>query len=137
MLAGAPPFYSPNRDEMFKNILTKPLSLKPYFSQEVSDLLLKLLENNVSCTQPRRRLSNSEEIKRHAFFRPVNWTRLANRELQPPFRPKTRENSEGHNHPHFMPPQKIPESPSVPMTSLEKEALVFDEFTYTETSAFK
>jgi len=50
MLAGVPPFYSPNRDQMFKNILTETLQLKPYFSPATSDLLRRLLENNVLLT---------------------------------------------------------------------------------------
>lgn len=32
MLSGAPPFYSKDRDKMFKNILFKPIEMRPYFS---------------------------------------------------------------------------------------------------------
>jgi serine/threonine protein kinase len=43
MMAGAPPWYSKNRDEMFRNMLTKPLQIKSHFSPSATDLLKKLL----------------------------------------------------------------------------------------------
>lgn len=130
MLTGTPPFYSPNRDQMFKNILSQPLSLKPYFSPETSDLLQKLLENNVLIPQPHHRLSSVEEAKRHPFFRSINWPRLYAREINPPFRPKINSGVISSED------QKVAESPPAPMTSLEKQALMFEQFTYNEAAAF-
>jgi serine/threonine protein kinase len=43
MLTGAPPWYSRNRDEMFRNMLSKPFDVKPYFSAAATDLLRLLL----------------------------------------------------------------------------------------------
>jgi len=113
---------------MFKNIVSQPLSLKPYFSSEASDLLQKLLENNVLFPQPHHRLASTEEAKRHPFFRSIPWTRLYNREISPPFRPKVNDSS-------HLDEQKIADSPPAPMTSLEKQALMFDQFTYNEAAA--
>lgn len=47
MLAGAPPFYSKNRDLMFKNMLSKPLEIKSYFSPKAADLLKNLVQVDV------------------------------------------------------------------------------------------
>lgn len=47
MLAGAPPFYSKNRDQMFRNMLTKPVDMKPHFSAQAVDLLKQLLQVDV------------------------------------------------------------------------------------------
>jgi len=44
MLSGAPPFYSKNRDQMFRNILTRPVEMKSHFSWQSVDLLKKLLQ---------------------------------------------------------------------------------------------
>lgn len=47
MLAGAPPFYSRNRDVMFRNMLTKPAEMKSHFSPQAVDLLRNLLQVDV------------------------------------------------------------------------------------------
>lgn len=47
MLTGAPPFYSKNREEMFRAILNTPVQMKSFFSPQLCDLLMRLLEINV------------------------------------------------------------------------------------------
>lgn len=47
MLAGAPPFYSRNRDVMFRNMLSKPVEMKSHFSAQAVDLLRSLLQVDV------------------------------------------------------------------------------------------
>jgi len=67
MLSGAPPFYSKNRNEMYKNVLNKQVEMKPHFSNEASDFLSKLLQIN-----PENRLSDMEVIKNHLFFKGID-----------------------------------------------------------------
>lgn len=43
MLTGAPPHYSHDKSEMCRNILTKPIEMKNYFSPEATSLLKGLL----------------------------------------------------------------------------------------------
>lgn len=43
MLSGAPPFYSKDKSLMFKNILEKPIEMKPYFSVQAVSILHGLL----------------------------------------------------------------------------------------------
>eukprot|EP00828_Plagiopyla_frontata_P020799 TRINITY_DN2668_c0_g1_i2.p1 TRINITY_DN2668_c0_g1~~TRINITY_DN2668_c0_g1_i2.p1 ORF type:complete len:146 (-),score=19.08 TRINITY_DN2668_c0_g1_i2:52-489(-) len=87
MLSGAPPFYSKDRNEMFKNILEKPIPMKPYFSQEASSLL-----NGLLCVDPKRRLGYSnddaQEIKSHPFFGEIDWDKILNKKYLAPFKPK-------------------------------------------------
>ena len=83
MLSGAPPFYSKNREEMFKNILNRPVEMKPYFSDSAADLLKNLLQ-----IDPAKRLSDARAIKQHPFFKNVDWTAMMNRTVKVPFKPR-------------------------------------------------
>jgi serine/threonine protein kinase len=82
MLAGMPPFYSRDRNQMFRNILEKPVEMKPHFTPEACSLLSALL-----VVPPSKRMSNPYDMKRHEFFRGIDWEKLQRREVKPPFRP--------------------------------------------------
>jgi serine/threonine protein kinase len=74
MLSGAPPFYSKNREEMFKNILNKPVEMKPYFSEAASDILKNLLQ-----IDPLKRLSDGVTARAHPFFKSIDFVALEKR----------------------------------------------------------
>lgn len=82
MLAGAPPFYSKNREQMFRDILNKPVQPKPHFSPNLSDLIRGLMQ-----VDPAKRLSDPGTVKHHPFFAEWDWERCVRRELPPPFKP--------------------------------------------------
>lgn len=109
---------------MFTNILHEPVQLKPYFSAQAGHLLQRLLENNVPATQPIRRLNSVQECKEHPFFAEIDWELLARKEVTPPYRPR-----EGLRNFDTV-DQSM--SPQVFLNSQEKDALVFDQFTYAE-----
>lgn len=86
MLTGMPPFYSRNRDRLFHKILKATLRMPRFFSPAAKSLLLGLLDRN-----PTTRLGSTNdaaEIKSHAFFRDLNWDKLAKKQLEPPFVPE-------------------------------------------------
>jgi len=68
MLSGAPPFYSKDREQMFRNILNKPVVMKPYFTDSAADLLKNLLQ-----IDPTKRLTTPAVIKSHPFFKTIDW----------------------------------------------------------------
>lgn len=85
LLTGLPPWYSQNPHTMRKRILNKPLTFPNHVAHDARDLLRQLLQRD-----PKRRLGSrdgSAEIKCHAFFRSVDWQRLALREIAPPIEP--------------------------------------------------
>lgn len=86
MLTGAPPFTAENRKKTIEKILKSKLNLPPYLTPDARDLIRKLLKRS-----PIQRLGSGPEdaelIKRHPFFRHINWSELFNRRAEPPIKP--------------------------------------------------
>jgi serum/glucocorticoid-regulated kinase 3 len=90
MLYGLPPFYSRDTAEMYDNILHKPVRLRTNISLAARSILEGLLQKD-----KKKRLGSmddTEELKRHEFFKPINWTDLESKNIPPPFNP----NVKGH-----------------------------------------
>lgn len=85
MLSGSPPFYSPQTEELFHNILSKKLSYPRCVSSQARKLISRLLDRN-----PDKR-PTTQEVKTHKFFRCVEWEAALRRELHPPLPPRPAE----------------------------------------------
>jgi len=86
LLYGFTPFRGARREETFENILRNPLTFpsKPVVSEPCQDLIRQLLVKD-----PAKRLgtrAGAEEIKKHEFFKGVNWALVRNE--QPPYVPR-------------------------------------------------
>jgi len=94
MLTGRSPFYSPNRHEMYLNVIKGPLNFPPFISVDAQSLLRDLLHR-----KPEQRLGSSQygvtEIKTHPFFRNIKWNLVERKEVRPPFRPIPKEEDQG------------------------------------------
>ena len=86
MLTGAPPFTAENRKKTIDKILKCKLNLPPYLTPDARDLIRKLLKRQVM-----QRLGAGADdalpIKRHSFFRHVNWDDVLAQRLEPPIKP--------------------------------------------------
>ncbi|KAF1805550.1 kinase-like domain-containing protein [Mucor lusitanicus] len=84
MMTGLPPFYDENTNEMYRKILQDELRFPDDMSEDARSLLRGLLTRD-----PNERLGNngSEEIKNHAFFSSIDWRKLNQKKLQPPYKP--------------------------------------------------
>lgn len=86
MLYGLPPFYSQNTNEMYENILYRPLRLRQTVSFQARSILSKLLQK-----KPALRLGSSErdllELKEEEFFCHIDWAELESRNSTPPYNP--------------------------------------------------
>ncbi|KAK2571854.1 Protein kinase C beta type [Acropora cervicornis] len=81
MLAGQPPFDGDDEDELFNSILEHSVSYSRSISKEA--FLTKHPARRLGCGT-----NGEQNIKDHVFFRHINWLKLMNREVQPPFKPK-------------------------------------------------
>ena len=86
MLTGRVPFENQNRMKLQQKIVKERIKFPPYLTAEAHSLLKGLLTKDVA-----KRLGSgpagSEEIKRHKWFKGINWAKLEAREVQPSFRP--------------------------------------------------
>ncbi|GIY01629.1 hypothetical protein CEXT_708631 [Caerostris extrusa] len=88
MLYGLPPFYSKDTLEMYQNILNKPLRLRTNISIPARNLLDGLLQKDKN-----KRLGavhDVEDIKKHDFFKVINWIDLEAKAILPPYNPNVR-----------------------------------------------
>lgn len=87
LMTGSPPFRGHNNAKIQENIVKQKLNVPFFLSPDAKDLLLRLLRK-----EPRKRLGANmpkdlETIKKHRFFRKIDWRRLAAREVEPPILP--------------------------------------------------
>ena len=77
MLTGRPPFLNSNKRAMFKNLMTKPVPIPYYISEEAKSLLQGLFQ-----IKPEDRLgykSGAFEIKKHKFFKDIDFDKMIRR----------------------------------------------------------
>ncbi|KAI7857338.1 kinase-like domain-containing protein [Circinella umbellata] len=86
MLTGSPPFKGSNRQKTIDAIMSKKPTMPYYFTNEAKSLLSGLLRKN-----PHVRLGaqnkGSDAIRKHRFFRKIDWKLLVERGMDPPIIP--------------------------------------------------
>ncbi|KAK0660494.1 putative serine/threonine-protein kinase [Cercophora samala] len=87
LMTGNPPFRGPNNKKIQDNIIKQKLVLPYFLGPDAKDLLIRLLRKD-----PAKRLGSNmpkdlETIKKHRFFRKINWKALQAREVEPPIQP--------------------------------------------------
>ena len=78
LVSGTTPFYGDDIKTLFNNITKKKLLFPEIFSNTLQDLLKKLLEKN-----PKKRIG-IEDIKKHKFFKEIEWNELEFKRINPP-----------------------------------------------------
>ncbi|WKX89652.1 hypothetical protein Q1695_008922 [Nippostrongylus brasiliensis] len=120
MLTGHLPFQGHDRKDTMTQILKAKLTMPQFLSPEAQSLLRALFKRNAA-----NRLgagpNGIEEIKRHPFFASINFERLLNKEISPPFKPAvTTIDSTLYFDPEFT--KRTPkDSPAVPPSAAAHE----------------
>jgi len=90
MLTGLPPFYSQNINIMYQKILSGDLRFPAYITADAQSLLAGLLTRDAD-----RRLGSgpdgANDVKRHPFFKDIDWEKLLRKEVEPSFKPKVKD----------------------------------------------
>ncbi|KAJ8357400.1 hypothetical protein SKAU_G00201940 [Synaphobranchus kaupii] len=86
MLVGESPFPGDDEEEVFDSIVNDEVRYPRFLSTEAISIMRRLLRRN-----PERRLGagerDAEEVKKHPFFRNVDWSGLLAKKVKPPFVP--------------------------------------------------
>lgn len=87
LMTGNPPFRGNNHAKIQERIVKQKLALPYFLSADAKDLLTRLLRK-----EPAKRLGavmprDLAVLKKHRFFRKIDWARLEARELTPPIQP--------------------------------------------------
>eukprot|EP00195_Chlamydomonas_chlamydogama_P010294 CAMPEP_0202892906 /NCGR_PEP_ID=MMETSP1392-20130828/2583_1 /ASSEMBLY_ACC=CAM_ASM_000868 /TAXON_ID=225041 /ORGANISM="Chlamydomonas chlamydogama, Strain SAG 11-48b" /LENGTH=513 /DNA_ID=CAMNT_0049577039 /DNA_START=243 /DNA_END=1784 /DNA_ORIENTATION=- len=131
MLCGMPPFRAKSRHVLQQQILSGKAKYPKYLSPDAMSLLKGLLARD-----PSKRLgagpSGSDAVKRHPFFRSINWVKLERREIESKFKPAVNDNTDVGNFDKIWTDQPPEDSPC--STPTAAAAAAFQGFTYTEPS---
>lgn len=130
MLTGSPPFGGGNRKKTMENILKKKLNLPYYLTPDAKDILNRLLRKN-----PNVRLGGGDKgvsaIKKHRFFRKIDWKALERREVEPPIVPIVIDPEAAENFDVTFTSMPIGESPPNSNSLEQSYENLFRGFSYT------
>uniref|UniRef100_A0A7S4R7M8 cAMP-dependent protein kinase n=1 Tax=Alexandrium monilatum TaxID=311494 RepID=A0A7S4R7M8_9DINO len=89
MLAGYPPFYDDNPFGIYQKVLAGKIEFPRHFDVKAKDLIKRLLTNEcgkrIGCLK-----SGAEDLKKHKWFKGMDWDLLLNRTIAPPFIPSVK-----------------------------------------------
>ncbi|KAG9511218.1 Protein kinase C, brain isozyme, partial [Fragariocoptes setiger] len=78
-----------------------------------------------------RKISGEDEIRSHLFFRRIDWERIAQREVQPPFKPRIKHRLDVSNFDKQFTGEKVELTPTDKLFMMNLDQSVFDGFSYT------
>jgi len=124
MIVGTPPFYSESQTKMFEKILAGKLHFPDTVSPEARKLITAFLRRN-----PERRLQDFEEIKTYEWYKPIDWEKLDQKEIEPPYLPPVKGSADTS----MIDPTFLEED--VDLEEQEATNVDFEGFTYQPESA--
>ncbi|KAJ5485824.1 hypothetical protein N7530_000124 [Penicillium desertorum] len=87
LLTGSPPFRGNNHAKLQEKIVKQKLVLPYFLGPDAKDLLTRLLRKEPSKRLGYHMQKDLQIIKKHRFFRKIDWAALERRELDPPIQP--------------------------------------------------
>jgi len=135
MLTGLPPFYSQNINIMYQKILNGELRFPSYVSADAQSLLEGLLTRDVD---KRLGSNTSQDVKKHPFFKDIDWEKLEKKEMEPPYKPKVKSDSDTSQIDSVFLVEKAQDSlvENALSETIQREN-AFDDFTYVAPTAME
>ncbi|KYQ88168.1 putative protein serine/threonine kinase [Tieghemostelium lacteum] len=134
MLIGKPPFESKNRQVAQEKIVKEKPNFPPYIGSSARSLINALLQKD-----PKKRLGSNggaTEIKKHPFFKGVQWRKLELKELPSPYIPKTSDIRDISNFDMEFLKQSIRDSYSASPNLSSSQQAFFDGFSFVRSTSF-
>ncbi|XKL60985.1 hypothetical protein PGB90_008042 [Kerria lacca] len=129
MLVGQPPFDGEDEEELFAAITDHSISYPKSLSKEAKEICKGFLMKN-----PHKRLGSGsrgeEDIRGHAFFRRIDWEKIENREVQPPFKPKIKHRKDVSNFDKQFTTEKTDLTPTDKLFMMNLDQTEFMGFSY-------
>uniref|UniRef100_A0A5F9CBV5 Serine/threonine-protein kinase N2 n=1 Tax=Oryctolagus cuniculus TaxID=9986 RepID=A0A5F9CBV5_RABIT len=130
MLVGESPFPGDDEEEVFDSIVNDEVRYPRFLSTEAISIMRRLLRRN-----PERRLGagekDAEDVKKHPFFRLIDWSALMDKKVKPPFVPTIRGREDVSNFDdEFTSEAPILTPPREPRILSEEEQELFRDFDY-------
>uniref|UniRef100_A0A2I3GTX2 Serine/threonine-protein kinase N2 n=1 Tax=Nomascus leucogenys TaxID=61853 RepID=A0A2I3GTX2_NOMLE len=131
MLVGDYPFRGGDEEKLFDSIVNDEVRYPRFLSTEAISIMRRLLRRN-----PKRRLGASkkdaEDVKKHPFFRLIDWSALMDKKVKPPFIPTIRGREDvSHFDDEFTSEAPILTPPRERRILSEEEQEMFRDFDYT------
>ncbi|XP_066155836.1 ribosomal protein S6 kinase beta-2 [Euwallacea fornicatus] len=132
MTTGAPPFHGGSRKATIELILRGKLTFPQYMTTDMKDILRRLLKK-----KPQDRLGappdDAKAIKKHLFFKHINWEDVLNKRIEPPYKPcVSSEDDVSQFDPKFT--KQTPVDSPVDSFLSESVNMIFEGFTYVAPS---
>uniref|UniRef100_A0A7N8YIZ5 protein kinase C n=1 Tax=Mastacembelus armatus TaxID=205130 RepID=A0A7N8YIZ5_9TELE len=130
MLVGESPFPGDDEEEVFDSIVNDEVRYPRFLSTEAISIMRRLLRRS-----PERRLGagerDAEEVKKHLFFRNVDWNGLLAKKVKPPFVPTIQGTNDVSNFDdEFTSEAPILTPPREPRMLSSEEQNMFSDFDY-------
>ncbi|KAH0618437.1 hypothetical protein JD844_017638 [Phrynosoma platyrhinos] len=130
MLVGESPFPGDDEEEVFDSIVNDEVRYPRFLSTEAISIMRRLLRRN-----PERRLGagekDAEDVKKHHFFRVIDWNALLAKKVKPPFVPIIRGREDVSNFDdEFTSEAPILTPPREPRILSEDQQEMFRDFDY-------
>lgn len=89
MIEGIPPFYSEDTQEMYQKVLKGDLVFTELSDKETRSIISSFLTQD-----PEDRLTDPDEIKKHPYFATIDWEKLKDRDMTPPYIPPVKSDND-------------------------------------------
>ena len=138
MLCGVAPFDGDDEEDLFGSILMKNVTYPRQLTKEAREICKALLirepENRLGCGP-----NGNDEIMCNPFFRYIDWLKIEEREIQPPFKPKISDPRGAENFDGFytnINPDLTPRTVDTEIIIQNMTGNEFDGFSWTKPDFF-